>query len=56
MIGDVFGKEERGLPVALVSMGPVLGSCLGPIVGGFIAEYSTWRWAFYATSITSGLS
>lgn len=54
MIGDVFRKEERGLPVALVSMGPVLGSCLGPIVGGFIADYSTWRWAFYATSIASG--
>ncbi|OKP01361.1 hypothetical protein PENSUB_7351 [Penicillium subrubescens] len=54
MIGDVFQKEERGLPVALVSMGPVLGSCLGPIVGGFIADYSTWRWAFYATSIASG--
>ncbi|KAJ5160520.1 uncharacterized protein N7482_007524 [Penicillium canariense] len=54
MIGDVFRKEERGLPLALVSMGPVLGSCLGPIIGGFITDYSTWRWAFYSTSIASG--
>lgn len=35
-------------------MGPVLGSYLGPIVGGYITEYSTWRWAFHATSIFAG--
>ncbi|CAI7578861.1 unnamed protein product [Penicillium bialowiezense] len=55
MVGDVFRKEERGLPVALVSLGPVLGSCLGPMVGGFIADYTTWRWAFWSTSIAAGL-
>ncbi|KAJ5345674.1 hypothetical protein N7452_003678 [Penicillium brevicompactum] len=54
MVGDVFRKEERGLPVALVSLGPVLGSCLGPMVGGFIADYTTWRWAFWSTSIAAG--
>ncbi|CAG7921517.1 unnamed protein product [Penicillium olsonii] len=55
MVGDVFRKEERGLPVALVSLGPVLGSCLGPLVGGYIADYTTWRWAFWSTSIVAGL-
>ncbi|KAJ5490478.1 Major facilitator superfamily domain general substrate transporter [Penicillium expansum] len=54
IVGDVFRKEERGLPVALVSLGPVLGSCLGPIVGGFIADYTTWRWAFWSTSLAAG--
>ncbi|KAJ5600948.1 hypothetical protein N7450_002015 [Penicillium hetheringtonii] len=53
-IADLFRKEERGLPVALVSMGPVLGSCIGPIVGGFITDYTSWRWTFYATSIAAG--
>ena len=51
MIGDCFRKEERGLPIALGNMGPVLGSCIGPLVGGFITEYTTWRWAFHAPSI-----
>lgn len=55
MVGDVFRKEERGLPVALISLGPVLGSCLGPLVGGFIADYTTWRWAFWSTSIAAGI-
>ncbi|PWY81857.1 MFS general substrate transporter [Aspergillus heteromorphus CBS 117.55] len=55
-IGDVFPKEERGLGLALLNMGPVLGSCLGPIAGGFITDYSTWRWAFHATSIFGGVT
>lgn len=28
---------------------------MGPIAGGFIAQYSTWRWVFYSTSIADGL-
>ena len=28
---------------------------MGPIAGGFIAENTTWRWAFYATSIADAL-
>lgn len=35
-------------------MGPVLGSCLGPIAGGFITDYTSWRWAFHATSVAGG--
>lgn len=32
----------------------MLGPAIGPIAGGFIAENTTWRWVFYATSITAG--
>ncbi|PWY67391.1 MFS general substrate transporter [Aspergillus eucalypticola CBS 122712] len=48
-------KEQRGLSLALLNMGPVLGSCLGPIAGGYITDYSTLRWAFHATSIFAGV-
>lgn len=34
---------------------PTLIAWLGPIFGGFIAEYSTWRWVFWATAAYTGL-
>ena len=34
---------------------PLLGPAIGPIAGGFVTEYSTWRWGFYATSIADAV-
>ncbi|PYH81988.1 MFS multidrug transporter [Aspergillus uvarum CBS 121591] len=55
-IGDCFRPEERGLSIALLNMGPVLGSCLGPIAGAYITDYTSWRWAFHATSIFAAVT
>lgn len=55
MTADLFRKEERGLPLAVVNMGPVVGSCLGPIAGGYITDYTTWRWTLWSTSIGAGI-
>jgi MFS family permease len=30
---------------------PLLGQVFGPIPGGFLTEYASWRWAFYVSSI-----
>ncbi len=27
---------------------------VGPVAGGFIAEYTTWRWVFWSTTIAAG--
>lgn len=32
-----------------------MGSTLGPLIGGFITQYSTWRWSFFAITIASGI-
>ncbi|KAJ5118393.1 hypothetical protein N7526_010030 [Penicillium atrosanguineum] len=55
VLSDCFRPEERGKSIAIYSLAPLLGPALGPIAGGFIAENTTWRWVFYATSITDGL-
>ncbi|KAA8643736.1 uncharacterized protein ATNIH1004_010510 [Aspergillus tanneri] len=30
---------------------PLIGPVIGPVVGGVIAQYTTWRWAFYSASL-----
>ncbi|KAJ5219653.1 MFS multidrug transporter [Penicillium chermesinum] len=51
VLADCFRPEERGKSVSMYSLAPLLGPAVGPIAGGFIAERTTWRWVFYATSI-----
>ncbi|KAF8596138.1 MFS general substrate transporter [Ceratobasidium sp. AG-I] len=54
-IADLWSPEDRGMAMALYSVAPLTGPALGPIVGGWIAEKTTWRWVFYSTSIASGI-
>ncbi|KAF2184921.1 synaptic vesicle transporter [Zopfia rhizophila CBS 207.26] len=51
VLGDVWPVEQRGRSLSLYLLTPLTGSAVGPIVGGFIVEYSTWRWMFWATTI-----
>lgn len=48
---DLLDREERSKSVSVYAIAPVLGLALGPIAGGFIAPYTTWRWFFWPTSI-----
>ena len=54
-LGDCWRADERGRAIAVYSLAPLLGPTVGPIAGGFITEKTTWRWAFYATSIADGV-
>ncbi|CZT15073.1 related to multidrug resistant protein [Ramularia collo-cygni] len=53
VLADIWSPMERGRAMALYSLMPLLGPAIGPIAGGFIAQYSTWRWVFYSTSIAA---
>jgi Arabinose efflux permease len=46
----MWSAEDRGKAMGVYTLGPLLGPVIGPIAGGFIAQYSTWRWVFWATS------
>jgi MFS family permease len=50
----MWSPDELGSVVSLYSFGPLLGPAIGPIAGGFITQYSTWRWSFFALAIASG--
>ncbi|KAJ9609128.1 hypothetical protein H2200_006899 [Cladophialophora chaetospira] len=55
VLGDLFKPEERGKAMGIYAMGPLLGPAIGPIVGAWVAEKSTWRWMFYASSIVNAI-
>lgn len=39
--------------MGIYTLAPILGPVVGPIAGGWIAEYSTWRWVFWSSSIAA---
>ncbi|KAF7986081.1 hypothetical protein HWV62_41485 [Athelia sp. TMB] len=51
VLGDCFAPEMRGQALAVYGLAPLLGPVLGPICGAWIAEKTSWRWAFWSTSL-----
>ncbi len=47
IVGDIFPPEERGKWQGL--MGGIFGlsSVVGPTIGGYIVDNSSWQWVFY---------
>jgi DHA2 family multidrug resistance protein len=41
-----YPKEEHGMAGALFGLGAVTGPLLGPTVGGYLIQWSTWHWIF----------
>ncbi|KAK6954822.1 hypothetical protein Daesc_004791 [Daldinia eschscholtzii] len=55
VLSDLFVAEQRGRAISIYSLAPLLGPAVGPIAGAFITENTTWRWAFWATSIADAV-
>jgi DHA2 family multidrug resistance protein len=47
IILDTYPPEEQGKAMALWGMAAVMGSFIGPTVGGYVTEYLSWRYIFY---------
>lgn len=47
LVGQMFTLETRGRVQGLISGVWGVSGLLGPLLGGFIAEYASWRWVFY---------
>ncbi|KAL4998134.1 major facilitator superfamily domain-containing protein [Aspergillus recurvatus] len=53
-VGDLFDRHELSAPMMLYTASPFVGPELGPLVGGFINQYTSWRWTFYVLLIWAG--
>lgn len=51
MISDIFKKEERATALSIYSTGINIGSLLGFLLGGWIAEFFGWRVAFMVVGL-----
>jgi len=47
ILTDVYPKEELGKAMAIWGIGVMVGPILGPTLGGYLTEISSWRWTFY---------
>ncbi|KAA6407563.1 MAG: MFS general substrate transporter [Lasallia pustulata] len=55
VVSDIYRAEDRNTAMALFSGAALFGTGLGPLVSGFIAQRTTWRWIFYVQTIDCGL-
>jgi len=44
---SIYSKEDFSIAMGWWGVGIMFGPVFGPTLGGYIAEYYSWRWAFY---------
>ncbi|OAL32814.1 hypothetical protein AYO20_07771 [Fonsecaea nubica] len=54
-VADLFEPKDIEFPMMIFTASPFLGPALGPIIGGLINQFTTWRWTFYMLLIWTGV-
>jgi len=44
---ETFPVRERGMAMAIWGIGVIIAPIVGPVMGGWVTDNLTWRWAFY---------
>ncbi|KAA8565599.1 hypothetical protein EYC84_009451 [Monilinia fructicola] len=52
-VGDMFNREQLQSPMLIYTASPFIGPSFGPLISGFINQYTDWRWTFYVLIIWS---
>src|SRR5881409_3353121 len=56
MVGMIVPPRDRGRYQGLIGSVFAAASIIGPLVGGFIVDNTTWRWIFYVNLPIGGLA
>jgi predicted MFS family arabinose efflux permease len=51
MIADLYEPKTRATALAIFSLGVNIGIFIGFLVGGFVAQWYGWRWAFLVVGL-----
>ncbi|OBT97453.1 hypothetical protein VE01_04366 [Pseudogymnoascus verrucosus] len=52
-VGDLFSRDDLQAPMMIFTASPFIGPVLGPLIGGFVNQYTHWRWTYYVLIIWS---
>lgn len=44
-------QEERGKAISVMAFSPLIGTVLGPVIGGYLTQKSGWRWDFWVVAM-----
>jgi len=47
ILRDTFPKEQQGTAMGIFAMGVIVGPAIGPLLGGWMTDTMSWRWAFF---------
>ena len=56
VIGDIYRPVERGTAYGFFLSGTLIGPALGPLIGGVIVTYTSWRNIFWLQTALAGLA
>ncbi|KAL5350758.1 hypothetical protein ACLOAV_004327 [Pseudogymnoascus australis] len=48
---DLYSRDDLQAPMMVFTASPFIGPVLGPLLGGFINQYTHWRWTYYVLLI-----
>ncbi|KAK8024482.1 MFS general substrate transporter [Apiospora rasikravindrae] len=54
--GDLFSREQLTAPMVVFTATGFVGPSVGPVIGGFINEFASWRWTFYVLIIWAAVN
>ena len=55
VVSDIYHANDRNTPMALFSGAALFGTGFGPLISGFIAQRTNWRWVFYVQAIDAAV-
>jgi DHA2 family multidrug resistance protein len=47
ILADTYPRAQQGLATGIFAMGVIVGPAVGPVLGGFLTDQLSWRWAFF---------